>query len=106
MPNITKQKSTAPALDPMLVVQSRADALYRAARECCRQHDRAAKMSGTDEPELEHRHLDALCHMCDGSLAELCKRTPPVRLAANGRQPSDAAAIRFGSTRCLGPLAW
>ena len=55
----------------MVIVQARADALYRAARECCRQHDRAAKLSGTEEPELEHKHLDALCRMCDGSLVEL-----------------------------------
>lgn len=55
----------------MLIVRNRADALYRAALECCRQHDRAAKLSETDEPELEHRHLDALCKMCDNSLAEL-----------------------------------
>lgn len=55
----------------MIVVRSRADALYRAAIECCRQHDRSARMSATDEPELEHKHLDALCAMCDGSLVEL-----------------------------------
>ena len=28
-------------------------------------------MSSSDEPELEHKHIDALCAMCDGSLAEL-----------------------------------
>ncbi len=55
----------------MLAVRARADALYRGAIECCRQHDRAAKISGDEEPELEHRHLDALCAMCDVSLAEL-----------------------------------
>ena len=55
----------------MALVRSRADALYRAAIECCRQHDRAARMSGDEEPELEHKHLDAICRMCDGSLAEL-----------------------------------
>ncbi|MEO8624079.1 MAG: hypothetical protein ABI625_23570 [bacterium] len=54
----------------MTIVRARADALYRAAIECCRQHDRSAKLSG-DEPELEHKHLDALCAMCDVSLAEL-----------------------------------
>jgi hypothetical protein len=63
----------APA-DPVAIVRARADALYRAAVECCRQHDRAAKLAGSHaEPELEHKHLDALCAMCDGSLAELAK---------------------------------
>ena len=70
MPNATRPIS-APPLDPMLAVRSRADALHHAAIECCRQHDRAAKMSGSEEPELEHKHIDALCAMCDGSLAEL-----------------------------------
>ena len=70
MPNATRQTSIPP-LDPMLAVRSRADALYHAAIECCRQHDRAAKLSGDEEPELEHKHIDALCAMCDGSLAEL-----------------------------------
>lgn len=55
----------------MSVVRARADALHRAAVECCRQHDRAAKLFGSSEPELEHKHADAMCAMCDGSLAEL-----------------------------------
>jgi hypothetical protein len=56
----------------MVQVRTRADALYRAAVECCRQHDRSAKLSSsTEDPELEHKHLDALCKMCDGSLTEM-----------------------------------
>ena len=55
----------------MTLVRTRADALYRAAIECCRQHDRSAKLFGSSEPDLEHKHADALCAMCDGSLAEL-----------------------------------
>ena len=59
--------------DPMALVRSRADALYRAAVECCRQHDRSARLSSSspEEPELEHRQLDAMCRMCDGSLSEI-----------------------------------
>ncbi len=46
--------------------------------ECCRQHDRAAKLHRNgvgdgDEPELENMHADALCAMCDGSLAEMAE---------------------------------
>jgi hypothetical protein len=55
----------------MVAVRNSADALYRAAVECCRQHDRAAKLAHSEEPELERKHLDALCKMCDGSLVEL-----------------------------------
>jgi hypothetical protein len=58
--------------DPLAFVRTRADALYRAAIECCRQHDRAARLHKDDrEPELEHKHADALCVMCDGSLSEM-----------------------------------
>jgi hypothetical protein len=58
--------------DPLALVRIRADALYRAAFECCRQHDRAAKLhKDPAEPELEHEHVDALCAMCDGSLSEM-----------------------------------
>lgn len=52
-------------------VRACADALFRAAMECCRQHERAAKQAASEEPELEHKHLDAICAMCDGSLADL-----------------------------------
>ena len=73
MPNASRQKAApvAPPQDPVALVRYRADALYRGAIECCRQHDRVARLAATDEPELEHDHLDALCRLCDGSLAEL-----------------------------------
>src|SRR5512138_2245853 len=70
----TTRRSAAPdaaPADPVAIVRARADAVYRAAIECCRQHDRAAKLFGNSAPELEHKHADALCAMCDGSLAEL-----------------------------------
>lgn len=74
MPTTRRPAAPDAAADPVAIVRARADALYRAAVECCRQHDRAAKLSGSiAEPELEHKHLDALCAMCDGSLAELAE---------------------------------
>lgn len=60
-------------LEPLLAVRTRADALYRAAIECCRQHDRAAKLHRDSEPELEHRHVDSLCQVCDDSLREMAE---------------------------------
>jgi hypothetical protein len=71
----------------MSVVRGRADALYHAAIECCRQHDRSAKLFGSSEPELEHKHIDALCAMCDGSLAELAAAYEKV---AAQEHPTDA----------------
>jgi hypothetical protein len=74
MPN-TRRTASPPELtpDPVTLVRHRADALYRAAIECCRQHDRAAKLHNGSEPDLEHRHVDALCAMCDGSLVEMAE---------------------------------
>ena len=89
MPTASSPKPSPAPHDPMLSVRARADALYRGVLECCRQHDRAAKLSGTDEPELEHRHLDALCAMCDGSVAELA--TEYMQAAQNVHPDHDAA---------------
>jgi hypothetical protein len=72
MPNAARQLIADATTDAATVVRSRADALYRAALECCRQHDRSARLSSSPEdPELEHKHLDAMCRMCDGSLSEM-----------------------------------
>ena len=73
MPTTRRPAADAAPADPVATVRARADALYRAAIECCRQHDRSAKLFGSSDPELEHKHADALCAMCDGSLAELSK---------------------------------
>jgi hypothetical protein len=71
MPNATRKSPDSPPKDPVASVRSCADALYRSAMECCRQHDRIAKMAATDDVELERKHLEALCTTCDGSLTEL-----------------------------------
>jgi hypothetical protein len=73
MPTTRRPTADPAPADPVASLRARADALYRAAIECCRQHDRAAKLFGSSDPELEHKHADALCAMCDGSLAELSK---------------------------------
>ena len=85
----TSAASDAPT-DPLVVVRNRADALYRAAIECCRQHERASKLhQGAAEPELEHKHMDALCAMCDGSLSEMA--TAYEAAAANVHPDRDEA---------------
>jgi hypothetical protein len=71
MPNARRQPAAEAPQDPMTLVRLRADALFRAAVECCRQHDRAARLHNASEAELEHKHVDALCAMCDGSLSEM-----------------------------------
>ena len=80
---------TAP-LEPILAVRARADALDRAAVECCRQHDRTARLHRDSEPELEHRHADALCAVCDDSLRDM----------------AEAYAEAAGNVHPDGDLAW
>ena len=86
----TAAPEAAPA-DPVAIVRARADALYRAAIECCRQHDRAAKLFGSSDPELEHKHADALCAMCDGSLAELSAAYESAGAHVHPSEEKDAA---------------
>jgi hypothetical protein len=50
---------------------SKADALYRAAVECCRQHERVAKLSERDAPAEEQRAAAAQVDHCDGTLRDL-----------------------------------
>ena len=76
--------------DPTQVVRSTADALCRAAMECCRQHDRSARLPADDGGELEHRQADELCRLCDGSLVEL----------------SDAYTAAAASLHPAGDQAW
>jgi len=70
MPNATRKSPDSPPNDPVATVRSCADALYRSAMECCRQHDRIAKLAA-DDIEVERKHLEALCTTCNGSLTEL-----------------------------------
>ena len=83
MPNATRKPAADPPKDSVASARSCADALYRSAMECCRQHDRIAKLSA-DEVEVERKHLEALCHTCDGSLNELAD---DYRKAAGEAQP-------------------
>ena len=104
MPN-ARQKTAhqdEPATDPVVQVRARADALYRAAIECCRQHDRAAKLHGgleEPEPELEHKHVDALCAMSDSSLIEMSEayETAAADLHPDGDE-ADRKSTRLNSS--------
>lgn len=73
MPTPRRPAAAEAPANPLMIARARADALYHAAVECCRQHDRSAKLFGNSDGELEHKHADALCAMCDGSLAELAE---------------------------------
>jgi hypothetical protein len=50
------------------VICAQADALFRAACECCRQHERLAKMVEISELDAEHRTANDLVRLCDAAL--------------------------------------
>jgi hypothetical protein len=52
-------------------VQQHADALFRAARECCHQHDRYARVLERTTVDLEERAAQELCRAADTTLAQL-----------------------------------
>jgi len=49
---------------------AKADALFRAACECCRQHERQARMGEISSLDSEHRTATELVKLCDAALAE------------------------------------
>lgn len=56
---------------PIHGARDAADALYRAASECCHQHDRMARVLAKSNVEDELRSAQALCAQCTDALAEL-----------------------------------
>lgn len=57
--------------DPVAAFFRRADALYRCAAECCRQHERLSALVGRDPLQAELRATRALVTACDEALEEL-----------------------------------
>ena len=54
-------------------VRQHADALFRAAQECCRQHDRFARLLARPLVDVEELAIEGMCKACDETLAELAK---------------------------------
>jgi hypothetical protein len=52
-------------------LQVHADALYRAAVECSRQHERAARLSMEPAVRAEHKLARQMCSLANGALGEI-----------------------------------
>jgi hypothetical protein len=87
--------STAPASytaadetgrDPMTVFYQKADALYRCAIECCRQHERLARLVERGALPAEQRAAQSLVHLADEALRDLAAAYE--RAAAKGHPDS------------------
>lgn len=61
----------APPLDPVDAFYTGADALYRCAVECCRQHERVADLARRGALGPEQRAARALASLCDDALDDL-----------------------------------
>jgi hypothetical protein len=48
-----------------------ADAMLRAALECCHQHDRYARLVARPALQVEHRAVDETCSVVSGALAKM-----------------------------------
>ena len=70
----------------------RADALYRCAVECCRQHERRAKLVARGALGSEQRAAQMLVDACDESLAELASCYE--RAAGRAHPPKENACWR------------
>ncbi len=58
---------------PVTMVRDAADALFRAAAECCHQHDRASRVHAKAALEEEVDAVQRACRECDDELADRAK---------------------------------
>lgn len=75
MPKQTAAKAARPTptsvKTPVEAVRDCADALFRAADECCYQHDRISRILGKASVEAELESAQKMCELCDKSLRSL-----------------------------------
>lgn len=86
MPNKAAPRAPKPSAHP---VRDAADALYRAAKESCHQHERLSQILtlGVEDKELEG--VAAVADHCDRLLAEQTARYEEVATAGRGKEPED-----------------
>jgi len=80
-------RDSAETRSPVAMVRDAADAMFRAACECCHQHDRASRVHGKSKDEEEVMAVQISCAHSDdvlGSLAETYEK-----VAANFHPTGD-----------------
>lgn len=86
-----KSASKAPLQDPpkspVELVRDSADALFRAAVECCHQADRLSRLSSKSAIELEQDEASRVCEACNDTLRQL---TEAYEQAAADVKPTGA----------------
>lgn len=66
-----KAAATEPVRSPVEIVRDSADALFRAAVECCHQADRNSRVSAKSAVDAEQDASFRLCEACNDTLREL-----------------------------------
>jgi hypothetical protein len=82
----SSKKSPSPAPAAQGDAVAIADALYRSASECCRQHDRVARIADRSELQPELNFAQRVCELCDSTLQEL----------VNAYEKASAGSLRSG----------
>ena len=65
------RSSSEPTSTPLEQAREIADALCRAAHECCHQHERSARVFGRSQLPAEEDAAERVCDVCDSVLATL-----------------------------------
>jgi hypothetical protein len=86
----TAAAATAPASDPPASLVSLADALCRSAAECCRQHDRVARIVERSDVEVEVTFAQHFCEVMHEGLGKLLAAYDE----ATASNPGDGPAWR------------
>jgi hypothetical protein len=86
MPTKSPARTSKPSAHP---VRDAADALYRAAKESCHQHERLAHILALGVDDKELAGAAAMADDCDRLLAEQAKRFESVGEAGRGTEPEE-----------------
>jgi hypothetical protein len=71
MPKSRTARDSTEQKSPVLMARDAADAMFRAAAECCHQHDRASRVHAKAALEEEVTAAQRACHECDEVLRDL-----------------------------------
>ena len=69
--NKTRPRPSGAPKSPVHSARDAADALYRAAMECCHQHDRVSRITAKSDVDDELKSVQKVCEDCDKALKSM-----------------------------------
>jgi hypothetical protein len=88
-----KSRPAAPTTNelktPVQLARDAADAMARAASECCRQHDRVSRVHGKSEQDAEIDAAQVACDHCDATLASLSEAYHTTAASVQPKGPDE-----------------